>query len=188
MAVAVQREFTGIPSEGDTIGDPQAPVEIIEYGDISCPICKMASEGALPEIVDRLVRTGRAKMTFRPIAFISASSQRGALGAEAAAMQDAMWPFVTLIYANQGPESDPNWLTDADMEGAAAALGLDVARWKRDYSGDEVTQRYLERQSQADADKVTGTPFFVVKGPGGQELIVGAENFTRFEQAVTKVG
>ena len=34
---AVQREFAGVPAAGNTIGDPDAPVEIVEYGDIVVP-------------------------------------------------------------------------------------------------------------------------------------------------------
>ena len=51
-------------------------------------------------------------------------------------MQDAMWPFVTLIYANQGPETEQDWLTDDLLEEAATKLGLDVDKWKTDYAGE----------------------------------------------------
>jgi protein-disulfide isomerase len=183
----VQAEFAGIPSDGNTIGDADAKVEIIEYGDTSCPVCKDASETSIPQVVDEFVKSGQAKMTFRPIAFISRSSERGALGSEAAGMQDAMWPFVTLIYANQGPEHEQDWLTDDLLEEAATKLGLDVEKWKADYAGDAVASQFFERQNEADADKVTGTPFFVVKGPNGTESFSGAVGLSRFREAIEKV-
>ncbi len=186
-AEQVQAEFQGIPADGGTIGDAGAKVEIIEYGDTSCPICKDASETSIPQVVDEFVRSGQVKMTFRPIAFISRSSERGALGAEAAGMQDAMWPFVTLIYANQGPETEQDWLTDELLEEAATKLGLDVEKWKADYAGDAVASQFFERQNQADADSVTGTPFFVVKGPNGTESFSGAVGLSRFREAIEKV-
>ena len=183
----VKSEFAGVPSTGNTIGKADAKVEIIEYGDTSCPICKDASETSIPQVVDEFVKSGQAKMTFRPIAFISRSSERGALGAEAAGMQDAMWPFVTLIYANQGPETEQDWLTDGLLEEAATKLGLDVDKWKADYAGDAVASQFFQRQNEADADKVTGTPFFVVKGPNGSESFSGAVGFSRFRDAIEKV-
>jgi protein-disulfide isomerase len=70
----VQKEFAEIPSSGNTIGKADAPVEIIEYGDTSCPVCKDASQTSIPQVVDEYVRSGKAKLTFRPIAFISRSS------------------------------------------------------------------------------------------------------------------
>jgi protein-disulfide isomerase len=183
----VQKEFAEIPSSGNTIGKADAPVEIIEYGDTSCPICKDASQTSIPEVVNEYVRSGKAKMTFRPIAFISRSSERGALAAEAAGMQNAMWPFVTLIYANQGPETEQDWLTDKLLEEAVTKLGLDVSKWKTDYAGDAVASQFFQRQNEADADKVTGTPFFVVKGPNGTEKFSGAVGLARFRQAIEKV-
>jgi protein-disulfide isomerase len=186
-AEQVQAEVRGIPADGGTIGDAGAKVEIVEYGDTSCPICKDASEPSIPQVVDEFVSSGQVTMTFRPIAFISRSSERGALGAEAAGMQDAMWPFVTLIYANQGPETEQDWLTDELLEEAATKLGLDVEKWKADYAGDAVASQFFERQNQADADSVTGTPFFVVKGPNGTESFSGAVGLSRFREAIEKV-
>ncbi|MGE0029123.1 MAG: DsbA family protein [Thermoleophilia bacterium] len=183
----VKAEFAGIPSDGNTIGNADAKVEIVEYGDTSCPICKDASQTSIPQVVDEFVKSGQAKMTFRPIAFISRSSERGALGAEAAGMQNAMWPFVTLIYANQGPETDQDWLTDDLLTEAATKLGLDVEKWKSDYAGDAVASQFFQRQNEADADNVTGTPFFVVKGPNGSESFSGAVGLAKFREAIQKV-
>jgi len=186
-AETVQAEFEGVPSSGPTIGEPGAPVEIVEYGDTSCPVCKDASETSIPQVVDEFVKSGQAKMTFKPIAFISRSSERGALGAEAAGMQDAMWPFVTLIYANQGPETEQDWLTDDLLEEAASDLGLDVEKWKADYQGDAVASEFFKRNDEATADNVTGTPFFVVKGPNGEESFSGAAGLSKFREAIEKV-
>ncbi len=184
----VRAEFAGVPERNGTLGDPDAPIEIIEYGDISCPVCAVASEDTVPGVVEELVRTGEATLTFRPIAFISASSQRGALAAEAAAMQDRMWELITLIYANQGPETEQDWLTDAALEEAVAALGLDAARWRADYDGDEVVTRYERRMAQAQADEVPGTPHFVVRGPRGEESFSGVATVAQFREAIAKVG
>lgn len=184
----VQAQLDGVPQAGNVLGDPDAPVEIIEYGDLACPACQLAAETTIPETVDSLVKGGDAKLVFRPIAFISASSERGAFGAEAAGMQDAMWPFVGLIYRNQGPEEDENWLTDELMEEAVTDLGLDVEQWKADYAGTAPEQNLLENTSLAEQDGVTATPTFVVRGPGGERSLSGAVEASELEAAVNEVG
>jgi protein-disulfide isomerase len=184
---AVQAEFKGVPQSGNVLGDPDAPVNIIEYGDTSCPACKLASETTVPEAIDRLVRSGEVKMTFRPIAFISPSSERGAFGAEAAAMQDAMWPFVTLLYRNQGPENQ-DWLSDELMQEAVKELGLDVDLWKSDYSGQASEEKFLATRAQADQDQVNVTPTFIVRGPRGEKTLTGAAELSELEAAVAEVG
>lgn len=187
-AAEVQAQLEGVPQAGNVIGDPDAPVEIIEYGDLACPACQAASTTTIPEAIDSIVKSGDAKMTFRPIAFISRSSERGALGAEAAGMQDAMWSFVELIYRNQGPESNQDWLTDALMEEAVDKLGLDVEKWKVDYMGQESEQRFLATASQAQADEVNVTPTFLIRGPNGEKTVTGAVELSELQDAVAEVG
>jgi protein-disulfide isomerase len=184
----VQAQLDGVPQAGNVLGDADAPVEVIEYGDLACPACKLASETTVPEVLDSLVKTGDAKLVFRPIAFISRSSERGAFGAEAAGAQDAMWSFVNLIYRNQGPESDQDWLTDELMEEAVTSLGLDLEQWQADYAGTEAEQSLLENTSLAEQDEVSVTPTFLVRGPGGERSISGAVEASELEAAVAEVG
>lgn len=183
----VQAELEGIPQNGNVLGEPDAPVEIIEYGDLACPACKAASESAIPQAIDDLVRPGDAKLVFRPIAFISRSSERGALGAEAAGMQDAMWSFVSLIYRNQGPESDQDWLTDELMTEAVTALGLDAAQWEADYTGTASEEKFVATDALAQADQVDQTPFFVVRGPRGERTVKSIDG-SELAAAAAEVG
>ena len=184
----VQAQLEGVPQAGNVLGDPDAPVEIIEYGDLACPACREASTTTIPEAIDQIVKPGDAKMVFRPIAFISRSSERGALGAEAAGMQDAMWSFVELIYRNQGPESDQDWLTDDLMTEAVEQLGLDVNQWTADYMGQESEQKFLATESQAQEDEVGVTPTFLIRGPNGEKTVTGAVEVSELQDAVAEVG
>jgi protein-disulfide isomerase len=183
----VQAKLDGITQSGGTMGEASAPVEIVEFGDTSCPICKTASETTTPEIIDRLVRTGQATFTFRPVAFISNSSERGALAGEAAAKQDAMWPLIELIYVNQGDESE-DWLTDDLLREAVTALGLDVAQWESDYASEAVASAFFDADAAWKAAGGTGTPTYVVTGPRGTETFDGAVGIGDIEEAVAKVG
>ena len=184
----VQAQLEGVPQAGNVLGDPDAPVEIIEYGDLACPACREASTTTIPEAIDQIVKPGDAKLVFRPIAFISRSSERGALGAEAAGMQDAMWSFVELIYRNQGSESDQDWLTDELMTDAVEQLGLDVDQWTADYMGQESEQKFLATESQAQEDEVGVTPTFVIRGPNGEKTVTGAVEVSELQDAVAEVG
>jgi protein-disulfide isomerase len=180
---ANEKELAGIPQEGNVLGEASAPVTIIEYGDIACPGCRSAAESLIPTVIVRYVRTGQAKMEFRPIAFISPTSERGALGAEAAGLQDRMWTLVSLLYRNQGDERD-DWLSDELLQEAAQKAGLDVDKWKTDYAGDAVAQTFFERSNAASADGIDKTPTFIVKGPRGEERPDTLEGFVAAIEAV----
>lgn len=184
----VQKEFADIPASKSVIGKADAPVSIVEYGDTSCPACKAASASTVPAVVQKYVRSGKAKMEFRPIAFINTSSERGALGAEAAALQNAIWPFVTTLYLNQGSESQPDWLSDSLMEEAVTKLGLDVGKWKSDYNGEAVNSAFFTRRDEAAKDSVNETPTFVITGPKGSKKLIGAVDIGEFDSAIAEVG
>jgi len=182
----VKQELAGLTQSGATLGEADAPVEITEYGDTSCPICKDASETSIPEVIDQFVRTGKAKLVFRPVAFISPSSERGALGAEAAAKQDAMWTFVETVYANQGPETK-DWLTDALLRELVGKIGLDVDQWQKDYESEAVASAFFDADAAWKAAGGTGTPTFVIKGPKGTKVFDGAAGISQFEDAIAQV-
>ena len=180
---ANEKELAGVPQKGNVLGDASAPVTVIEYGDIACPGCQAASEDIIPALIDRYVRPGDVKMEFRPIAFISKSSERGALGVEAAALQNKMWTLVSLLYKNQGDERD-DWLSDDLLAEAAQKSGLDMDKWTTDYHGDAVAATYFQRANDASADGVNQTPYFIVKGPRGEKHVDTLEGFNAAIAAV----
>jgi hypothetical protein len=64
------------------IGEEEAPVSIVEFGDYKCPYCKDFHESFLPLIQKELVNTGKAKFYFMNDSFINVDSTRAAKFAE----------------------------------------------------------------------------------------------------------
>jgi len=187
-AADVRELVEGIPQQGRVLGDPDAPVTVVEYGDIACPACKTAAETSIPELIEEYVRDGRVKLEIVPIdALRTVSGERGALGVIAAEEQDAAWSLTELLYKNQGDERS-EWLTDDLLEEAVASLGLDVADWRAAYEGEGVVTRFAEYEQRAIAAEVRVTPTFVVEGPRGERTLEGAANIGAFRDAVDEVG
>lgn len=179
--------LAGVPSSGATIGDPGAPVEVIEYADLACPACKVAAETTIPALIADQIASGEAKLTIRPIAFIHpTTSERGALGFHAAARQDAGALFAEAVYANQGNETQ-DWLSDEVMEGIISGLGLDLEQWRADYAGEGVVADHQANGDAAVADQANSTPTFVVRGPGGERTLTGVQSPAQMTEAITAV-
>jgi protein-disulfide isomerase len=163
----IQAQLKGIPQHGITLGKPNAPITVVEYGDMQCPICANLSNTVLPGVVSKYIRTGQARLQFRNISFIGPDSSRLAQMAAAAGEQNKLFDFIGLVYANQGEENS-GYATDAYLRRIGSAVpGLDVQTALRRRSTDAVAQQMAKAESLAQAAGVQGTPTVFV-GRSGQ--------------------
>lgn len=167
--------FAGIPQKGIALGEPDAPVTVVEFADLQCPFCRDFAVDDLPGIVTDYVEPGDVKMELRLLAFIGADSEAGRGVAARAAEQDLIWPFAEEVYNNQGTENSGYMTTDFLSEQASAVPGLDV-QLALDASGSATAERYAqESDDEAQKAGVSNTPSFAVTPDGGETEVVDAD-------------
>ena len=159
--VARNALFVGIPQDGIALGEPTAPVTLIEYADLQCPYCASWSRHVLPDVVERYVRSGRVRLEFRGLAFLGPDSDKALRAALAAGERDRLWDTVHALYERQGDEN-AGWVTE-DLLRGLAPLGVDLGR---------TGSPWVEQQLAAAADAariaaVPGTPYFQIRHRGG---------------------
>lgn len=185
-AALVEKELSGIEQQGLVLGDPKAPVELIEYGDLQCPVCKAASEQVLPPIFAGAVAQGQAKVAFHNFIIISEESEPAGAAAVAAGNQGRGWNFIELFYRNQGKEAS-GYVTDEFLTAIAEGAGVeDIARWNRDRNSAKVKDEVKRTHQEATRMGLTGTPTFVIKGPNtnGLELLGNISSPSELEAAI----
>jgi protein-disulfide isomerase len=179
---------SGIPQQKLVLGKSSAPVELIEYGDLQCPICKEYSEEFLPAIVEKQVKSGEAKIIFRNFLIIGEQSLPAGAAAIAAGNQDRGWNFLELFYRNQGEENS-GYVTEEFLEAVAKGAGVkDIAKFNKERKSKPVEEEAERTSEQANTFGFTGTPSFAIKGPGsnGIELLGTPESVGEFEEAIQK--
>jgi protein-disulfide isomerase len=168
----VEKLFSGIPQDGLTLGEPSAKVELVEYGDLQCPVCKQFAEEILPPVVEKQVRSGDLKVVFRNFPIIGPQSAPAGAAALAAGAQGKGWQFLDAFYHNQGEENS-GYADDAFMTAIAEAVGVpDIEKWNRDRKSATFEEEVEETNEEAERLGLTGTPSLAIKGPGtnGTEL------------------
>jgi protein-disulfide isomerase len=169
----VDAELQGIPQEGQTLGDANAPVTITEFGDPQCPVCRAFAEQIAPQLIASEVKTGSAKYLYEPFIIIGPDSKPAMKAALAAGEQNRFWNYLQLFYANQGEENS-GYVTDGFLTSIAKGAGVkDIDAWDRsrnDAKWDAVLQRGT---SQAEALGFNGTPSIAVHGPNGSKTLSG---------------
>jgi protein-disulfide isomerase len=159
----VNQLLAGIPQEGLVLGDPKAPVELVEFADLQCPYCKAYSEEILPPIIESRVKDGEVKIDFRNFTIIGPQSTPAGAAALAAGKQGRGWSYVELFYRNQGQEGS-DYVNDEFLEAIAKGAGVkDVARWNEER--ESFVPQVERTTSEAQQLGFSGTPSFAIKGP-----------------------
>jgi protein-disulfide isomerase len=166
----VRKLLAGIPQSEMVLGEPNAKVKLVEFGDLQCSACKAYSEGIIPEVIDSKVRSGRAKIEFRNFRIIGEESVPAGAAALAAGRQGHGWTFLELFYRNQGGEN-AGYVTDSFMTDVAKGADVpDIGRWNADRNNKAIVGQVSRTTAEAQRFGFSGTPSFAIEGPGTSGL------------------
>jgi protein-disulfide isomerase len=181
----VQTLFKGVPQNGLTLGNPKAPVTMVEYIDLQCPFCQQFETQVMPDIITKYVRTGKVKIEARILAFIGSDSSRGRKAMIAAAAQNRAYNFSELLYYNQGTENT-GWLSDAMVGQAVSSIpGIHVHTVLNQESSSSVSSQAKTFDAQGAADKVLGTPTLYAGKTGTKGKQIPLKSPTDSQSVVT---
>ena len=153
----------GVPGAepAHTLGPPNAPVHLEEFGDFQCPPC-----GMFHPILQKMHEEfgNRLHITFREYPLPTHQhAVAAASAAEAAGIQGKFWEMHDLLYENQDAWKDVFDVRPI-FEGYAKKIGIDVERYKRDLDGDLVGQRIFQDGRRGHSLGVSGTPTVFING------------------------
>ncbi|PIO08243.1 hypothetical protein COU59_02120 [Candidatus Pacearchaeota archaeon CG10_big_fil_rev_8_21_14_0_10_34_12] len=182
-------EVSGVVSasidDDAVLGDPNAPVIIIEFSDFECPYCKRHHDQTFPLIKEEYIDTGKVKYVFRDFTptLINPEYHPNAINAAMATEcvreqggDGSYWDMSDKIFANQGFNSVDNLKTLANDLGYDISSCLSSEKYKN-----EVVKDFTDGQSAG----IQGTPGFIIMGKDGKgELISGAYPFSAFQQVI----
>ncbi len=161
------------------LGDPNAPVTMIEFSDFQCPFCARFWGQTLTQIKEKYIKTGKVKFVYRdfPISSIHSEAEKAAEAAECADEQGKFWEYHDLIFARQDSMSIANY------KRWAAELKLDTASFNSCLDSGKYTEEVAKDFSDGQAAGVSGTPTFFING----RSVVGALPFEQFKTVLDKV-
>lgn len=187
---AVDDLLAGIPQHGNVLGSPKAPVELFEFGDLQCPVCRYYSEAILPPIIEGRVKHGDVSIAFENFVIIGEESLPAGAAMLAAGEQGRAWSFLELFYRNQGRERS-GYVTEAFVEAVGRGAGIpDLARWNESRKSEARASEVRATSEEAQRLGFTGTPSFAIEGPGskGLEVLGTPESTGAIEAAIVKAG
>ncbi len=164
------------------LGDPSAPVTIVEFGDYQCHQCFNWFHNTKPAIESQYIETGKANLVFVDLAFLGKDSPKAAQASYCAEDQEMYWDYHDLLYASQEPKIDGGWADSERLKAFAFSLGLDMELFDSCLDSGKYSKRVQYNIQQAREHGVRGTPGFFIVGPDGQQQLGGAQPFSVFKQ------
>ncbi len=152
----------GIPQNRLTLGDPNAPVLLVEFADLQCPYCRQFAAESWPDIVRRYIRTGKVKMELRLTALLGEDSGKANKAVMAAGLQNRMWDASMRFYDVQGQENS-GYVTDPFLRGVLSGVhGLDLARAMKDRTSADVRDELGAVYSMQRRYGINSTPTLMI--------------------------
>ena len=164
------------------LGDPNAPVTLIEFGDYQCHFCNVHFHNTEHSLKVNFIETGKVKMIFKDYTIIGPDSINAAHGAHCANEQGKFWEYHDILYNNWTGENN-GWAASDNLLRFAREVGLDIDKWS-ECMLDERYEQIISNSSQDARDLgITGTPAFFVIGPDNQiTKISGAQPYEKFAE------
>lgn len=157
---AKKRAKLNVKDFGPPLGDPDAPIALVEFSDFTCPFCQ-ALRPRLEEFVKK--HAGRVKLYYKP--FPLPASMRGheraweaAETVEWARENGLFWPMHDLLFENARN------LSDNDLAAYALKLGGDPTSLREALKSKKYRPRIFASQAEARAAGLTGTPTLFING------------------------
>ena len=171
-----------IDNASPALGNPNAPITMVEFGDYQCTFCSKFFHETENSIITNYIKTGKVKILFKDYIILGQDSINAANAAHCANDQKLFWEYHSMLYNNWAGE-DTGWADLTHLHEFANTLGLDMNVFSTCMS--DLKWNELVNLSSIDGQKlgVTGTPtFFVIDQNNDVIKIVGAQHYDVFKQ------
>jgi len=179
-----------IRDEDQILGNPAAPVIMIEFSDFECPFCK-SLHPTLKRIMAEYGEASNVAWVYRhfPLDSLHAKARKEAQASECAnelGGNDAFWAYIDRLF-EVTPSNDG--LDLSLLPQIAEEIGLDRDSFEACLAGDAKGGKYAERIEADFQDAIasggTGTPYVIVIAPNGEVLpISGAQPYSAFKSII----
>ena len=165
------------------MGNPNAPITILEWGDYQCTFCYKFHQNTLDIIKEEFVKTGEVKIIFKDFPLNGLDSKLAAEATYCAQDQDKYWEYHDELYKNWGGERT-GWITRESLEKFAMTIDLNLKEFNDCLDNNTYKDRVNTHYQFGKELGIDATPSFlvfneekIIKIRGNQPLDVFLKTF-----------
>jgi len=165
------------------MGDSNAPITILEWGDYQCTFCYRFHENTLDIINEEFIKTGKVKLVFKDFPLNGPDSLLAAEASYCAEDQEKYWQYHDELYKNWGGERT-GWITRESLDRFAVTVDLDLLQFNTCLDEHKYQNRVTVHHEFGKEIGIDATPTFlvfndqkIIKIRGNQPLEVFLKTF-----------
>lgn len=164
------------------LGDIDAPITLVEFGDYQCHYCNVFFDTIEEDIIKNYVDTGKVKIIFKDYNIIGSDSVNASHGAHCAGEQGLFWEYHDTLYSNWTGENN-GWASPRNLTMFAEEINVNMEQWTECMNEKPYSKTIIESNNDAKALELTGTPaFFIITEEGKVTKLFGAQPFEIFKK------
>ncbi len=114
---------TYLANGSPVLGDPNAPITLVEFGDYQCHFCNVFFHSTEDDILKNYIETGKVRMIFKDYNIIGPDSIKASHGAHCANDQGLFWEYHDILYSNWTGENN-GWASSKNLAKFAQEICL----------------------------------------------------------------
>jgi len=165
------------------LGDPNAPITILEWGDYQCTFCYKFHQETLNKIDEEYIKTGKVKIIFKDFPLNGPDSKLAAEATYCAHDQNKYWQYHNQLYENWAGERT-GWITIEALSGFAKTIDLDIVEFNKCLDENKYENKINSIYEFGNEIGINATPSFlvfndqkIIKIRGNQPLEVFLKTF-----------
>jgi hypothetical protein len=162
-----QRQGADLRNVGYNLGNPAAPVAVVEFSDFGCQFCGQFARESFPTLRREFIDTGKVQWKYIPYVLgIFPNGDRAAIAGECAAEQGekAFWDMHDILYERQREWKSEGGAARALFTRYAAELNLDQNRFTSCYDTNRPATDITRNLRLGQQLGVRATPTFFING------------------------
>jgi len=168
------------------MGNPNAPITIVEWGDYQCTFCYKFHQSSKNTLIEEYVNTGRINFVFRDFPLNGSDSVLAAQASYCADDQGKYWEYHDEIYKNWAGERT-GWVTRQSLDQFANTVGLDLVQFNKCLDDKKYQQRVLENEKFGVKIGIKATPSFLIFNNEKITKVEGNQPFSVFRQVIDTI-
>ncbi len=165
------------------LGDPSAPITILEWGDYQCTFCYRFHQSSLNIILTEYVDSGKINLVFKDFPLNGPDSILGAEATYCAGDQGKYWDFHNELYSNWAGERT-GWINNDSLNQFAKSVNLELDEFTTCLDEHKYKPKVLELEKFGKEIGIDATPSFLIFNDKKIIKIIGNQPIDAFRQAI----